>query len=343
MASDSVLTIDGSKFGPAVISEESNAFNKQLMNIMAGGPKWYEVGAQRYREMRAAGETRLPKAVYLDSAESFIIPSRDADRTIPCRILKPQNGKSAKAIFMHIHGGGWVLQDEKSQDPPLQAIAHDTETMVISVGYRLAPEHPFPAGPNDCYDVAEWLVDNAEAKFGLPLAFVGGESAGAHLSLLVALYLLQHHDQKYAEFRFRGLLLHFGCFSLIWTPSVYNFKKPEVLVLDRDLMDHFIDAFCPGMSDEEKKHPSSSPLYADLEPLRGKLPPALFTCGTEDCLLDDTMFMSTKWLMAGGQAIVKIIPGAPHGFIFFPRHVKGSGSEEGMNAVEDFIRSKLSS
>ncbi|KAG9783122.1 hypothetical protein HRR83_002002 [Exophiala dermatitidis] len=343
MASDSVLTIDGSKFGPAVISEESNAFNKYLMDIMAGGPKWYEVGAQRYREMRAAGETPLPKAVYLDSAESFDIPSRDADRTIPCRILKPQNGKSAKAIFMHIHGGGWVLQDEKSQDPPLQAIAQDTETMVISVGYRLAPEHPFPAGPNDCYDVAEWLVDNAEAKFGLPMAFVGGESAGAHLSLLVALYLLQHHDRKYADFRFKGLLLHFGCFSLIWTPSVYNFKKPEVLVLDRDLMDHFIDAFCPGMSDEEKRHPSLSPLYADLEPLRGKLPPALFTCGTEDCLLDDTMFMSTKWLMAGGQAIVKIIPGAPHGFIFFPRNVKGSGSDEGMNAVEDFIRSKLSS
>jgi len=67
------------------------------------------------------------------------------------------------------------------------------------------------------------------------------------------------------------------------------------------------------MTEEEKRHPSVSPLYADLEPLRGKLPPALFTCGTEDCLLDDTMFMSTKWLMAGGEAFVKFIPGAPHG------------------------------
>lgn len=367
MASHSVLTLDASKFGVAAIPEEAHAFNKKLMEIMANGPKWYEVsrpcrnshhsqpylegsqsitsqvGAQRYREMRAAGETPLPKAVYLDSAESFTVPSREAGRTIPCRMLKPQNGTSAKAIFLHIHGGGWVLQDEKSQDPPLQAIANNTGTLVLSVGYRLAPEHPFPAGPQDCYDVAEWLVDNAETEFGIPLAFVGGESAGAHLSLLVTLHLLQHATPKYASFRFRGLLLHFGCFTMVWTPSVYNFRKPEPLVLDRDLMDHFIQAFLPGMSEEEKRHPSVSPLYADLEPLRGRLPPALFTCGTEDCLLDDTMFMSTKWLMGGGEAVVKIIPGAPHGYIGFPREIKGSGASEGMDAVEDFIRSKLAS
>ncbi|EXJ79683.1 hypothetical protein A1O3_07964 [Capronia epimyces CBS 606.96] len=341
MASHSVLTIDSSKFGTAAISEETHAFNQKMVELMANAPRWYEVGATRFREMRAAGETPMPKPVLLDTAESFAIPSRDAGRMIPCRILKPQNGTTAKAIFLHMHGGGWCFQDEKSQDTPLQNIANSTGTMMLSVGYRLAPENPFPAGPNDCYDVAEWLVDNAEAEFGLPLAFVGGESAGAHLSILVPLHLLQHSNPKYADFRFRGLLLHFGCYSLIWTPSVYNFQKPQLLILDRDLMHHFAEAFCPGMSEDQKRHPSVSPLYTDLEALRGKLPPALFTCGTEDCLLDDTVFMSTKWLMAGGEAIVKIVPGAPHGFIFFPRSMKESGSDDGMNAVEDFMRSKL--
>jgi acetyl esterase/lipase len=291
--------------------------------------------------MRAAGETPLPKPQYLDSAEVVTIPSRDAGRQIPCRILRPQNGKAIKAVFLHIHGGGWVLQDEKSQDLTLQDIVDKTRTLAFSIGYRLAPENPFPAGPNDCYDAAEWLVDNVESKYGVPLGFVGGESAGGHLSMLVALHLLQSPIPKYSVFRLKGLLLHFGCYSMIWTPHVYNFQRPEILVLDRDLMDHYIKVFLPGMTEEEKRQPSISPLYADLERLRGKLPPALFTCGTEDCLLDDTMFMSTKWLMAGGEAVVKIIPGAPHGYIMFPRDVKGSGSDDGLNAVEAFMLSKL--
>lgn len=291
--------------------------------------------------MRAAGETPLPKARYLDTAENFSIPSRDAGRSIPCRILRPQNGTAVKGVFLHIHGGGWVLQDERSQDPVLQDIADQTGTLALSVGYRLAPEDPFPAGPNDCYDVAEWLVDNAQATFGVPLAFAGGESAGAHLSVLTTLHLLQSPTSRYADFRFKGLLLHFGCYSMVWTPQVFNYQKPEVLVLDRDLMDHYKKVFLPGLSEEELRHPSVSPMYADLEALRGKLPPALFTCGTEDCLLDDTMFMSAKWLMAGGDAVVKIIPGAPHGYIGFPREVRGSGSDEGLQAVEKFVSSKL--
>lgn len=291
--------------------------------------------------MRAAGETPLPKAIYLPTSEQGSIPSREAGRTIPTRVIRPKNGKPVHAVFLHIHGGGWVLQDEKSQDLALQDIVDHTGMLAFSIGYRLAPENPFPAGPNDCYDAAEWLVNNAVSSFGVPLGFVGGESAGAHLSMLVALHLLQHAEPRYADFRFQGLLLHFGCYSMIWTPYVYHFVKSEILVLDRDLMDHYVDVFLPGMTDEEKRHPSVSPLFTNLEPLRGKLPPALFTCGTQDCLLDDTMFMSTKWLMAGGEAVVKIVPGAPHGFIMYPRDSKGSGAADGLNALEEFVASRL--
>ena len=317
---------DPAIFKPSAISEKTNAFNEKLMDIMRGAPRWYEVGAEKYRQMRAAGETPLPKAQLLESATSYSIPSRDSGRTIPCRILKPQNGKRVESVFMHIHGGGWVLQDEKSQDPALQAIADATGLLCISVGYRLAPEDPFPAGPNDCYDAVDYLVENAEKEFGAALGFIGGESAGAHLSMLVALHLLQSPNRIYADFSLRGLLLHFGCFDLSWTPSVYNFKKPETLVLDRDLMDHFIEVFLPGMSYEEKKQPSVSPLYANLMGL--KIPPALFTCGTEDCLLDDTMFMATKWMMAGGDTVVKIIPGGCHGYVSHT-HFLSDGSHPG--------------
>ena len=114
---------------------------------------------------------------------------------------------------MHIHGGGWVLQDEKSSDPFLQGIADATGVLCISVGYRLAPEYPFPAGPQDCYDAAKFLVDNSEKEFGVTLGFVGGESAGGHLSVLVALHLLQSSEKRYSSFNFKGLLLHFGAYG----------------------------------------------------------------------------------------------------------------------------------
>ncbi len=72
-----------------------------------------QVGAEKYRQMRLNGETSLPKRVVLESGKSYSIPSRDAGRQIPCRVLLPEHGGSVKGVFMHIHGGGWVLQGEE--------------------------------------------------------------------------------------------------------------------------------------------------------------------------------------------------------------------------------------
>lgn len=234
-------------------------------------------------------------------------------------------------------GGGWVLQSEYSQDPALQDIANTNGVVTFSVGYRLAPEHPFPAGPNDCYDIAEWLVDNAEAKFGAPLKYVGGESAGGHLSMQVMLHLLQHKEDRYNSFGFKGLVLHFGAYDLSFVPSSYTFNPPECLVLDRDLMDHYIDAFLPGMDFQQRRDPSVSPAYANWELFRGKLPPALFTCGTSDVLLDDTVFMSAKYQMTGGETEVLIVPGGAHGYCMYPQDTPGAQADVAMKVVESFI------
>ena len=297
-----------------------------------------QVGAQKYRKMRAAGETPLPKAVYLDAAEDFDIPSRDSGRSIPVRILRPTDNKPIKAVFLHIHGGGWVLQDEKSQDVALQLIANMSNMLCFSIGYRLAPEDPFPAGPHDCYDAAEWLIEHAQSKFGAPLGFVGGESAGGNLSALVALHLLQSPNKKYSSFKLKGLLLNFGAYDLSFTPSNWTFNPSPVLVLDRDLMEHYLDVYCPNTTAAQRKDPAMSPLYADLAKL--SLPPALFTCGTSDPLLDDTIFMSTRWMMAGGEAVVKIYPGAPHGYIMFPPDVLTT-AKEGLEETRLFVEQHI--
>jgi acetyl esterase/lipase len=98
-------------------------------------------------------------------------------------------------------------------------------------------------------------------------------------------------------------------------PQARNFSR--ALILNYEIMDEFEKAFLPGMTLQEKKNSAISPYYEDLTLFRGKLPSAFFTCGTEDPLLDDSLAMTTKWMVSGGEAILKIYPGACHGFIGF--------------------------
>jgi acetyl esterase/lipase len=286
--------------------------------------------------MIRAGQTSIPQPILLDSAENFSIPSRDTGRTIPCRILKPEPGITLKGLMMHMHMGGWGLGSEDGQDLVLKKIADNNSLVIISIGYRLAPEDPFPAGPNDCFDAAEWLVENAKSTFGAEFTLMGGESAGAHLSILTALHLL--HSPKYSSFKLRGLLLHYGCYDLSCTPSIYNFKPSRTLLIDTATVKAHLTDFCPGMSAEDLKNPSVSPLYADLAGLQ--LPPALFTVGTHDLLLDDTIFMSSKWMMAGAETVVKVYPGASHAYLPFPEG-QYPAAKQVFQDVKQFVAAKL--
>lgn len=233
-----------------------------------------------------------------------------------------------------------MLNDEESSDVYLQKVADVCGLICISVGYRLAPEHPFPAATNDCYDAAEWLVDSAQTEFGAPLAWIGGESAGANLAVLTMLHLAQSEVARYANFRLSGLLCHYGTYSMQWLSSTKNFKKDPPLILDEDLMTSFRKAYLPGMTIEEVSSPQISPLFADLGRL--SLPPAFFTCGTEDPLLDDSVFMSVKWMMAGGEAIIRVYPGSPHGFIHFSEDVHENVAVA-LRDLQSFVNARMAS
>ena len=141
------------------------------------------------------------------------------------------------------------------------------------------------------------------------------------------------------NFSFRGLVLHFGAYDLSnFLPSVRNIPKPPVI--DLDIMNRYLDAFLPKKSREELRDPSISPIYAKLDGLN--LPPALFTVGTADPLLDDSMLMAVKWMQARGEAIVKMYPGAPHGFVLFPSDQLGV-VEESLEDMKKFMSDKMKS
>jgi acetyl esterase len=187
-------------------------------------------------------------------------------------------------------------------------IADNTGQAVVGVEYRLAPEHPYPAGPDDCEAVAAWLVQNGKKEFGADALTIGGESAGGHLTAVTILRMRDRHGYT----GFRGANIVYGAFDLSMTPSQRQFGNTTRLVLRTIDMQQFYNAFLPTITD--RRVPDISPLYADLKGLC----PALFSVGTKDALLDDTLFMHARWVAAGNEAELAVYPGGAHGFTLFP-------------------------
>jgi acetyl esterase/lipase len=262
-------------------------------------------------------------AVKSPRARTITITGKDGN-AIPLRVIAPQG--QARGVYLHIHGGGWVLGASDLQDPMLERIADNTGQVVVSVEYRLAPEHPYPAGPDDCEAAAVWLVQNAKAEFGTDALTTGGESAGGHLT---AVTILRMRD-RYGYTGWRGANLVYGAFDLSMTPSQRMFGNRRLVLRTID-MQQFYNAFLPTVTDRQA--PDISPLFADLKGLC----PALFSVGTSDALLDDTLFMHARWIAAGNPAELAIYPGGAHGFTLFPNAL----STEAAARMDAFLNAVL--
>jgi acetyl esterase/lipase len=221
------------------------------------------------------------------------------------RCFQPRSG-APRATMLHIHGGAWFMGSADMSDATLESRADALNIAIVSVEYRLAPEHPYPAGPDDCEAAGAWLAKNARAELGADLALVGGESAGGHLAAVTVLRMRDRHG-----FHFAGANLVYGLYDLGGVPSHSQFDG-RGLVLEGPGIRAFTKMFVP---DETKlRDPDVSPLYADLSDLC----PALFTAGTFDPLLDHSLFMHARWVVSGSPAEIQIFPGSPHGFDAFP-------------------------
>lgn len=302
---------DPALFRPTAISDDTATLNEQLVDLLTPLPEWWVVGAEVTREARRRGDGPFPAAVKSPRARTITITGKDGNE-IPLRVIAPAN---PRGVYLHIHGGGWVLGASDLQDPMLERIADNTGQAVVSVEYRLAPEHPYPAGPDDCEAAAVWLINNAKKEFGTDAITTGGESAGGHLT---AVTILRMRD-RYGYTGFRGANLVYGAFDLSMTPSQRAFGNRRLVLRTID-MQQFYNAFLPTVQD--RRVPDISPLYADLKGLC----PALFSVGTSDALMDDTLFMYARWIAAGNEADLEIYPGGAHGFTLFPNALSTQAS-----------------
>ncbi len=311
--------LDPGLFRPDAVAPETRALNETMVKLLTPMPDWWVVGAEATRAARRRGDGPFPAPVMSSRARTRNIPGKDGN-DIPLRVIAPEN---PRGVYLHIHGGGWVLGGADMQDPKLESIADNTGLAVVSVEYRLAPEHPYPAGPGDCESAALWLARNAKAEFGSDALTIGGESAGGHLSAVTLLRMRDRHGYT----GFRGANLVYGAYDLSLTPSQRLFGDERLVLRTIDIV-QFANAFLPTIA--ERRDADISPLYARLH----GMPPALFSVGTADALLDDTLFMHARWIAAGNEAELAIYPGGAHGFTLFPNAL----SEQASARMDDFLR-----
>lgn len=318
-----VPLFDPALFADAAIDPDTAKLNAQMIELLTGQPEWWVAGPEAFRAMRRRGEGPFPAPMMSARARTIVIAGKYGNQ-IPLRVIAP--GAPPRGVYLHLHGGGWVLGGSDMQDPMLERIADNTGQAVVAPEYRLAPEHPYPAGPDDCESAAAWLLANAKKEFATDALTIGGESAGGHLTAVTILRLRDRHGYT----GWRGANIVYGAFDLSLTPSQRQFGNTRLVLRTID-MQQFYNAFLPTVT--ERRDPDISPLYADLKGLC----PALFSVGTKDPLLDDTLFMHARWVAAGNKAELTIYPGGAHGFTLFPNEL----SENATARMDAFLNRVL--
>lgn len=277
----------------------------------ADTPVWsegYDIATARVAN-RAAALEEPPE----DVAE---VVDLDADG-VRVRLFRP--AEADPGLVVHLHGGGFVFHDVDVHDRPCRRFANRLGMAVLSVDYRLAPEHPFPAAPDDVDTVLSWLEHGgAELSRGGP-AYVHGDSAGGNLALVAA---LRHPG------RFRAVVLHYPFLDPTGTGASYAIGAAAAF--DPREAQWYWQQYAASESD--LTDPDLAPLLAER---LGGLPPTLVTTAEHDPLRDEGEQLAGLIAEAGGSVTCTRYLGQIHGFW---RHAAFPASEELIRHTCAFLR-----
>jgi acetyl esterase/lipase len=289
---------DPALFRPDAISPEVKAFNEAFLEQLAKAPP---IGAPRDPDAPSPMGPR-PKSARA-SVRKVGAPGLPE---VEIRIVPPASG-SPRGAYLHLHGGGLIMGSADQGDDMLERIADATGLASVSVEYRLAPAHPYPAAWDDSESAAAWLAKNLKAEFGGDRLAIGGESAGATLAVPV---LVRMRD-KHGFTGFDAANLSYGNYDTSMSPSQIWVGANRYLIGTEDIR-HCSNMYAPDVA--QRRNPDMSAVYANLK----DMPPALFSVGTFDPFLDDSLFVYARWIAAGNEAELAVYPGAPHAFNILP-------------------------
>jgi acetyl esterase len=285
------------------LNPQAKVFLDRLAAVRTPAPESLPVPLARasFATMIALGGTRVPVA----RVETRAIPGN-----IMVRIYRPEGlAPGLSPALVYFHGGGWVLGGLETVDGPCRRLAVGAKCVIVSVAYRLAPEHRFPIPVEDAFAATRYLAEQAEA-FGVDRdrIAVGGDSAGGNLAAAVALLASQRSGPRLAF----QLLCYPVTNHAFDTPSYREFA--EGYLLTRRGMQWYWSKYLPRPEDGD--NPAASPLRARPDTLRG-LPPALVMTAEFDPLRDEGEAYADHLRSAGVRVETRRQDGLIHGFLQF--------------------------
>jgi acetyl esterase len=270
-----------------------------MLELMGMAPPPWELGPEATRQMMA--NTPRPPGEEVAEVRDLVAPSPDGD--IPVRVYRPA-GDGPLPLVVFFHGGGWVIGGIDSHDGLCRQLANGAGVVVVSVDYRLAPEHTFPAAADDAYAATVWAVEHAAAlgADGSRVA-VAGDSAGGNLAAVVA---LMARDRGAPALRFQ-LLVYPVVDFVRDLPSMQ--RNAVGYYLTREGMAWFDDLYTPNAAD--RSNPYAAPLRAGSH---AGLPPALVITAEFDPLADEGAAYVDALSASGVPATLSHYEGVFHGF-----------------------------
>ena len=301
---------------------------KTVLELMTkAGPPMHHLTPEKAREQILAMRANKGEVEPVGKVEDRTIKGPGGE--IPIRIYTP-NGRGPFPILVYFHGGGWVVGSIETVDVSCRAFTNLVGCITISVDYRLAPEHKFPAAPDDCYTATTWAALNAASIHGDPKRLaIGGESAGANLAAAVALMAQERGAPSIAL----QLLLYPVTDYACNTPSCK--ENGEGYFLTTEMMRWFWNHYLRNDADGE--NPLASPLRAKR--LQSLAPAAIYTAEF-DPLRDEGAEYAKKLRGAGIAVEYKCQEGLIHGYMGMAKAVEPAGKAL-QDAAEALRRSLL--
>jgi acetyl esterase len=294
---------------PVVLDPDAAAVYKAFQE--AGRPAYETLTAPEAREYYAQARFATnPEPPALDRVEPLAIPSPHG--AIPARLYVPKTSRRRDGLspaLVFFHGGGWVIGNLDTHDVACRKLADEGELLVISVEYRLAPEHKFPAAVDDAITATKWIAANA-AALGIDAArlCVGGDSAGGNLAAVVAIAARDGNGPAIA-----GQVLIYPAIDFAMTHRSHSEPETSVL-LTHSVIRWFRDHYLNGAADTHDWR--ASPARATT--LIG-LPPAYLLTAGADPLRDEGDEYAKRLKEAGVPVAYRHYPGQFHGFFTMGR------------------------
>jgi len=300
----------------AELDPEITAYLKTVQATMSAAHKLTAVEMrEQFHAIRMAPGT--PAQVH--QVRDVEIPTTTG--AIKSRIYKPVK-QNKLPVLVWFHGGGWVLGDLESADLTCRDIAAQSGCIVLSVDYRLAPEHVFPAAFNDCLAALRWTLDNC-SDFGADKTRVaiGGDSAGANLASCVAIAARDlNHKIKFQ-------LLVYPVIEADFENSSYT-KNADGYFLTKSLMQWFWDQYVPQV--KRRTDPRVAPLQNSLQ----NLPPAWLLTAGFDPLRDEGIKYAEALQAAGVTTCTTEVNDTVHGFFTMPTRSGARARAEAANQLK---------